>query len=169
MHCIVLVKLLLKGWVIKINCDLCGKVDGQLNRTLIEGVELNVCSDCSKFGKVLAPVKRDSPKEQHRMMQKAESKGEKVKLLLEDYAEIIKKKREEMGLSQKDFGSKINEKESTIHHIETGTLEPSLSLAQKLERFLGVKLIEEHEEGHETVKKKSEGGFTLGDFIKVKK
>ena len=155
--------------MIKINCDLCGKSDENLFRTLIENVELNVCSECSKFGKALAPIKRYTPKEQHRMMQKSEEKEEKIELIVENYAEIIKNKREAMGLSQKDFAKKINEKESTIHHIETGTLEPSLSLTKKLESILGIKLVEEHEEKHELIKKSKEEGFTFGDFIKVKK
>ena len=158
-----------KGWVIKINCDLCGKIDERLNRALIEGVELNVCSACSKFGKVLAPVKRYTPKEYHKMVQKMEEKEEKVDLLAEGYADIIKKGRESMGLTQKDFANKINEKESTIHKIEIGALEPSLHLAKKLEKALGVKIIEEYEERHEALNRKKEEGFTLGDFIRIKK
>ena len=158
-----------KGWVIKINCYLCGKVEESLNRTLIENVELNVCGDCSKFGKVLAPIKRYTPKEQPKIIQKMELKKEKIELLVENYPDIIKIKRESMGLSQKDFASRINEKESTIHKIETGSLEPNLELAKKLEKALGIKLIEQYEERHETSKRSKQEGFTLGDFIKVNK
>lgn len=157
--------------MIKINCDLCGKVDERLFRTLIESVELNVCSDCSKFGKVIASVHRPSPKEQHMkfvQQNNLQEKEEKIELLVEDYADIIKKRRESMGLTQKDFANKINEKESTIHKIETGTLEPQLSLAKKLEKFLGVKLVEEHQEKYEASKRKKEESFTLGDFINIK-
>ena len=74
-----------------------------------------------------------------------------------------------IGLSQKDFASRINEKESMIHKIETGAFEPPLDLAKKLEKILGIKLVEEHLEKHEKFKRSKEGGFTLGDFIKVKK
>ena len=43
-------------------------------------------------------------------------------------------------------------------------------MAKKLERVLGVKLVEEHEERHDFLeKKKREKGFTLGDFIDIKK
>ena len=158
--------------MIKINCDLCGKADERLFMTLIEGVELNVCSDCSKFGKVIASVHRPSPKEQHMkfaQQNNPQEKEEKIELLVENYADLIKKKRESMGLSQKDFALKINEKESAIHKIETGIFHPSIALAKRLEKFLGIKLIEEHQETHEKFKKPKEEGFTLGDFIKSDK
>lgn len=156
--------------MIKINCDLCGKTETNLSRAIIEGVELTVCSDCGKFGKVLAPVKRYSAKEQHKMAQKAEEKSEKMEILAENYPEIIKKRRESMGLSQKDFALRINEKESTVHHIETGSFTPPIQMARKLEKVLGVKLVEDYEERHEAHGKgKREQGFTLGDFIKIKK
>ena len=153
--------------MIKINCELCGKKE-DLVKALIEGVELNVCQACGKFGKVLATVKRYTPKEQHIMLKKSSPK-EKTELIVEDYAEIIKKKREQLGLSQKDFANKINEKESLIHNIETGHLEPSLALARKLEKMLGIKLVEAYEAEHEKAKTGKVEGFTLGDFIKVKK
>ena len=156
--------------MIKINCDLCGKTETDLNRAIIEGVELNVCNDCGKFGKILAPVKRYSPKEQHKMSLKTAPKEEKIELLAEDYPEIIKKRREAMGLSQKDFALRISEKESIVHHIETGSFMPPIQMARKLEKILGVKLVEDYEERREAQgKNRKEEGFTLGDFIKIKK
>lgn len=153
--------------MIKINCELCGKIDERLNRALIEGVELNVCIGCAKFGKILGSVKKPILLRRAEII--TENKDEKIELLVEDYATVIKKRREAMGLTQKDFSNKINEKESVIHKIETGALEPSLSLAKKLEKFLGVKLVEEHHEKHEQFNKSKGGGFTLGDFIKLKR
>lgn len=150
--------------MIKINCDLCGKVEVNLRRTLIEDIELNVCTDCSKFGKIIGYVKNITLKP----IRKIEQKEERTELLVENYAEIIKKKRESMGLTQKDFANKLNEKETTIHKIETGILSPSLPLARKLEKLLGIKLIEEYEEKHMVSNKKRTEGFTLGDFLNVK-
>lgn len=158
--------------MIKINCDLCGKVEDSLIRAIIEGVELDVCSACSKFGKVIAPVKRYSPKEQHKMVQRAQqtAKEEKIEILVENYADLVKRKRESMKLSQKDFALKINEKESTLHNIETGHFEPPIAMAKKLEKALGIKLLEVHEErALAREKRKNDEGFTLGDFIKVRK
>ena len=156
--------------MIKINCDLCGKTAESLAKTIIEGVQLDVCSDCEKFGKVIAAVKRPSAKEQHKQYIKQQAKKEeKIELLAEDYAEIIKKKRESMGLTQKDFAGRINEKEIIIHKIETGAFNPPLPLVKKLERFLGIRLLEQHEEKFESSGKNKNEGFTLGDFIKLKK
>ena len=154
--------------MIKINCDLCGRTTESLANAIIEGVQLDVCTECAKFGKVIA-IKRPSAKEQIKQIAKQQEKEEKIELLVENYAEIIKKKREEIGLTQKEFANRINEKESTIHKIETGALEPPLHLAKKLENALGIKLIEQHEEIHENLRKSRIEGFTLGDFINVKK
>ena len=156
--------------MIRINCDLCGKVEESLARALVEEVQLDVCSACEKFGRVIAQPKKTNPKEQARLMQKqALQKGEKTELLVEGYADIVRRKRESLGLTQKDFAGKINEKEATMHKIETGVLAPQLVLARKLEKVLGVKLIEDYEGRHEAVKKSKFEGFTLGDFIKVNK
>ena len=153
--------------MIRINCDLCGRTTESLAKAIIEGVQLDVCTECAKFGKVI-PIKRPSAKEQIKQIAKQQEKEERIELLVEDYAEIIKKKREEIGLTQKEFANRINEKESTIHKIETGALEPPLYLAKKLEKALGIKLIEQHEERHENPRKSKIEGFTLGDFINVK-
>ncbi|MBI2657117.1 TIGR00270 family protein [Candidatus Woesearchaeota archaeon] len=151
------------------NCDLCGKTAEGLAKAIIEGVQLDVCPDCTKFGRVISQPKRYSAKEQvNHMKRQLEKKEDKVELLVEDYSGIIKRKRESMGLSQKDFANRISEKESTIHKIETGSFEPDLSLARKLEKALGIKLVEHYEETHESSKSAKPAGFTLGDFIKVK-
>lgn len=153
--------------MVKINCDLCGKVDENLLRALIESVELNVCSNCSTFGKVIAPVKRQV-NETKKSIKKEEPEEEKLELIVEDYAAIIRKKRESMGLTQKDFASRLNEKESRVHKIESGIWQPNIALAKKLEKVLGIKLVEEHLEKHSAAKKGQNEGFTIGDFIKIK-
>jgi len=147
------------------NCDLCGKTEERLLKALVEGVELNVCPACGKFGKVIGHVKKEIPKAVHK---RAEPE-EKIELLVEDYASIIKNKRESMGLNQKEFALRINEKESIVHKIETGSFTPPVSLAKKLEKILGVKITEQHEERHGLAKEKRVEGFTLGDFIKIKR
>ncbi|MBI2541539.1 TIGR00270 family protein [Candidatus Woesearchaeota archaeon] len=151
----------------KINCDLCGRIAEDLAKAVIEGVTLDVCKDCSKFGKVVSQPIRPGAKEQAKRFQSLQ-KEEKSETLVENFTELVKKKREAMNLTQKDFAGKINEKETMIHKIETGSFTPPLPLVKKIERLLGIKLTEEYSEAQETVRSSRREGFTLGDFIKVK-
>ena len=149
-------------------CDLCGAETENLFRAIVEGTELNVCKDCAKYGKVIEkkPIKEETKKQ---LTKTIEPEKEIIQVIVPDFAQRIKKKRESLGLKQKEFAKKISEKESLIHNIETGSFEPSISLAKKLERFLKIKLIEEYEEEHKKGSKTKTEGFTVGDLIKVKK
>ena len=151
-------------------CDLCGAKTENLFRAIIEGTELNVCKDCAKYGKVIEkkPIKLVEEKKEH-VKKSVESEKEIVQIIVSDFAQRIKKKRESLGLKQKEFAKKISEKESLIHNMETGSFKPSISLARKLEKFLKVKLIEEYEEEHKKETTTKSEGFTIGDLIKVKK
>lgn len=152
------------------NCDLCGN-ETELYLTLIEGTELNVCKKCSKFGKVLKKIKTE-----HEIKKEIKEEKEKIKLpekeiiqiIVPNYHKLIKTAREKLGLKQEEFAKKINEKINLIHLIETGKFEPNIALARKLEKFLKIKLIEEHEEVRTRKTKTKTDKFTIGDFIKVK-
>ena len=61
-------------------------------------------------------------------------------------------------------------KESLLHKIETGSFEPTIDLARKLERLLHIVLVETRGETLAAVAKsehKSEG-LTIGDILKLK-
>jgi len=146
-------------------CDMCGS-SGKLFRAKVEGAELTVCQKCSKFGNILGVVKDLEEKEVIRLRKEPES--ENIEIIVQDYAEKIRKKRESLGLTQKDFAKKINEKESLIQKIESGNFKLSIALAKKIEKFLKLRLIEEYEEKHETQKHTKSEGLTIGDFIKGK-
>jgi putative transcription factor len=72
-------------------------------------------------------------------------------------------------MNQEDFAKKIAEKVSVVHKLEIGEIKPSLALARKLERLLGIKLIEFYEEESKGNAKVSTEGFTIGDIVKIKK
>jgi len=146
-------------------CDMCGS-EGKLYSTIIEGSELKVCHECSKYGKVIGIVKEETV-ELKRAASAAPEK-EIIEVVVEDFADRIKKRRERLGLTQKGFAKKLNEKVSVIHKIESGTFIPQLELTKKLEKFLQIKLFEQHEEEHKKTAKAETGTFTLGDFIKKK-
>lgn len=160
-------------------CDLCGK-SGTLYKTEIEGSRVNACESCASYGKVLHEIKQEQPKKagaSKSASQNSSSPGsvqkkpEIIQLIVKDYASKIKNARERKKIKQEDFAKMINEKDSLIHHLESGRMEPSMELAEKLEKALGIKLIEEMtlEPEEEKRNMKASGPMTLGDLINIKK
>ena len=148
-------------------CDMCGD-SSRLYKVIVEGAELSLCKECSKFGKVIAPIQQDAPYSAKKSIK--EPQPENIQILVEDYAEKIKRKREQMVLSQKELAERLNEKESVLQKIESGHFEPPIETAKKIEKFLNIKIIEEHEEKYEDKMPKARAEtFTIGDFIKIKK
>ncbi len=142
---------------------MCGS-EGQMFKAEIEGSLLTVCKNCSRYGKILKEIRPEKPPAKKKEIQKKEI----LFVIVDDFAEIIKKKRESLSIKQEDFAKMINEKVSLLHNIETGRYKPSLNLARKLEKRLGIKLIEQHEETHKQSSSQKDEGFTIGDFIKIK-
>jgi putative transcription factor len=147
-------------------CDICGK-ETELLKTSVEGTVLNVCQKCAQFGKVLSVPKPIDQRTAKPIPQKPPER-EATQIIVPDYASIVKRARESMGLKQEDFAKKVNEKVSLVHNLESGRFKPSIGLAQKLERFLKVKLIEEYEEKRDVAAKKRNEGLTLGDVLNFK-
>ena len=151
---------------------MCGS-SGKLYKAIVEGAELTVCHDCSKFGRVTGVIKQEVSRKSKPKIdatyENKEPQKEIMQIIVGNYAEKIKRKRESLGLKQEEFAKKINEKESLIQKIESGHFEPSIELAKKIEKFLRIKLIEEHEEKHEKQTKSKTDSFTIGDLIKIKK
>src|SRR3989338_5048099 len=99
---------------------MCGK-ECALFKSMVEGSEMNVCSQCSKFGKVVSQIKEPlTGKKQAKLEIKMHSNQELILSVVLNYSEIIKSKRGQLGLNQEDFAKQLNEKISVIHKMETG-------------------------------------------------
>ena len=151
-------------------CDLCGKT-GEMYKTEIEGTIMTTCADCKKFGKTLAKVRETQKivKQEQRIKPR---KSEPVETITKNYSSLIKNTRENLGMNHKDFAKKLSEKESNIHAMESGKREPSIALARKIEKQLGIKLVEIHaEEDFKIPLKPGQAGteLTIGDFMTLKK
>ncbi|MBN2567230.1 TIGR00270 family protein [Candidatus Woesearchaeota archaeon] len=156
-------------------CDMCGAT-GEIYRAEIEGTELQVCESCASLGRVIGRVEqpealrrrkaRPSPQERPRLPAR---RNETIQVIVDGYAGIVKAARERIGLKQKELAMRIAEKESLIHNIESGHFEPGIGLARKLERFLKVSLIEDHEETHDGAFSAGGEDVTLGDVIRIKR
>ena len=72
-------------------------------------------------------------------------------------------------MKQEDLAKKLNEKESVIHNIEAERLEPNITLARKLERFLKVKLVDEGQVESSVASGRDASPVTIGDVIKIRK
>lgn len=158
-------------------CDMCSSPE-VIYRIELEGTMLNVCEQCAAYGRVVAKLKHEEPvkksKKKEKMFEQAELKPKKetetMQLIVPEYPQLIKNKRESLGLKQEELAKKIAEKESVIHKLESGRMKPDLNLARKLEKFLKIRLVEEVElESPGTSgKKTSSEGLTLGDLINIK-
>lgn len=126
-----------------VDCEMCGKKNISANKVKIEGTIMTVCDACSKYGVKLAdPKKMNNNFNSIRPKFKREDPNAN-KFIVKNYGPIIKQARESRKLKQEEVASKVGEKESLIHKVESGNFKPSFKLAHKLERFFSIKLIEE--------------------------
>ena len=164
-------------------CEMCGEtIRGIPKLVRVEGAELQVCSRCEKYGtEVQQPrrtdVKRPAARPSAATPRPVVSLPVRRKRdlfdymegeIVEDYAERIRRARMEKGLSQKDLAMQMKERELLIKKIEKRELIPEEDVRKKLERALGIKLIDAvaTESGKKTQAKITQ---TLGDLTVIKK
>lgn len=157
-------------------CEMCGKDSERLTNVSVEGTTLSVCPNCTKYG--TRPRVNFSRGNYRRPTRPSIPRTEES--IVSGYHIKIEKARQAKGIKQEDFAKQLNEKESLIHNIETGHMKPSISLAKKIGRALGINIVEEITEESLHVKKeffknkttsepKNNGVLTIADIIKFKK
>ena len=163
-------------------CPICGSVIwGKGQKVLLEGAKITVCQVCAKHGqKIKSPhsssqIKPSGDLRQEKQRKRASSKvnGLLEMELVSDYARKIRNARNANHLTQEQFAQKINEKPSLLRRIEAGKAEPTVKLAQKLEKYYKIKLLKKADEIEVDTRKymKKATSSSLGDiaFIKKKK
>jgi len=152
-------------------CERCGR-KAKLTLVEIEGAQMYLCPDCSRYGKVVQ--RREEPPPQRKVSAPRPKQPRRPdvlsreKELAQDYPRRIQRGREKLGLSREELGRKINERVSVIAKLEHGEMHPPDSLVKKLEKTLGIELMEDVEEVHIS-SSASSTGMTLADFIVRKK
>jgi len=163
-------------------CEVCGKkIEGQPYIALIEGAKLIVCNECARLASISWRLSK------RRSKAKAVIKSRPLKAIkvsppkklgedlevIEGYGLIVKRAREKLGLSQEELGSLINEKASVIKRVESERMIPDTSLARKLEKALGVKLLIKPSElplpSEFKVLRGGKPTLTLGDIAEIKR
>jgi len=158
-------------------CELCGKDVTFCRKVTIEGVQLEVCTECAKFGieTKKAPEKETAPKpviaqrlevREKRSRPRDVLEGMGKEELVEDFPARIRNARSGKGMSQKDLAMKINERLTVLSKIETGQMRPDDKMTAKLERELGIKLREKIVDT-QVAKGMSTSELTLADLIRM--
>ena len=146
--------ILIEGSLLKV-CPTCGKFGSasppsvKPNTTSKARVQSGSTPDLGYTTKT--PTKKEViqnrlEKRERRMSGKDiyELRGEKELAL--DFHIRIQKARNQLNLSQDELGQKINERKSVISKIENKSMKPDDKLVRKLEKALGIKLMETFED-----------------------
>jgi len=158
---------------------MCGKNVTFCKKVSIEGVHLEVCAECAKFGTEARKetAKPEGPKPIiTQRLEVREKRGKprdiyvsgETEELAEDFADRIRESRQKRGMSQKDLAMRINEKVTVLSKIETGDMRPDEKLIAKLQKELGIAL-KEKVSPILAAKESGPRPLTLADLIKIKK
>jgi uncharacterized protein (TIGR00270 family) len=138
-------------------CELCGSKNAT-RKTKIDSVILATCEECTSFGQELARVELSSA---NRIIPKLETGG----AIVPNFKNLIRDARSKKGLTQEDAAKRLNEKSSILKRIEDGW-EPPMVTIKKLEKFFGLKLVEEIKD-EKVVKSSGKAALTIGDIAEV--
>ncbi len=151
----------------KKTCSICGKQVSVLYETRIEDTVLEVCKECSKLGTVIKKIDDSEDKEDAYVFESSD-KEENIEVIIDNYGNIIKKKRESLGLKQEELAKLLGIKESLLHKIESNHIEPSMDLAKRIEKKMHIKLIESVKPKKMMSHVDNDKVKTLGELIKEK-
>ncbi|MCX8198378.1 MAG: multiprotein bridging factor aMBF1 [Candidatus Micrarchaeota archaeon] len=145
------------------DCEICGEGEAEYI-ILVEGARLQVCRECSGAGKIL---KAPAPQSHGKAYAKESSRQELEPV--EGYGRIISEARKKLGLPLKVLAERINEKESFLERIEHEKAYPDEKVARKLEKELGVKLLQVAENESAASSQSISKGMTIGDIIEIER
>ncbi len=151
-------------------CEMCGKISN-LVLADIEGSVIRVCAVCASYGQV-----RRAPSETSYRRAPVKTMPQEEYELVSNFAALLHQERAKRKLTQTDFATLLQEKESVVAKWEAGSIKPGLDMARKLGKILGLNLVTRQGEAAavENAEDKAQGKktgaeFTLGDFVKVRK
>jgi putative transcription factor len=155
-------------------CEICGRpIEGEPIPVEVDKAVLYVCRSCAaQYGKratqqqpQAAAQKKPAPRPKPAAPRPPPLEVE----LVENFGAVIRRARENLGLSREALAAMLGVKETVLRRIEAGQLQPDLALAKRLERALGVRLlVEAAEEGVAKSGGKVERGLTLGEVAEIR-
>ncbi|MEZ0394378.1 MAG: multiprotein bridging factor aMBF1 [Desulfurococcaceae archaeon] len=158
-------------------CELCGREvrnERELYRVYFEGTLMRVCAEC--YSKIVRerskaqPPRAGVPARQRPLAQAKRRSAAEEYEVVEDYAKRVREARMRLGWSEEALAQRVRESENVIKRIEAGKLKPSIDLARRLEKVLGITLLEpvvEEPSGvRATPAKGTDEYYTVGDFVR---
>jgi putative transcription factor len=155
-------------------CEICGMpIIGRPYYAEVDGVEMVLCASCYmklvRSGRAKPIRRRQQPRKASPPRARSASSITEYEIV-EDYDEKIKSARQAKGLTTKELALKLKISESLLRKIEQGKLKPSIDLARRIERLLGVKLVVPTEEPEAMEGSRGEGEYpTLGDVVVIRR
>ncbi len=144
------------------DCEICGRRPAY-GEALIEGAKLMVCKACGKGAQMVA--KREVKKESAPM-----ERSEEEEDVVEGWGRRIREARERKGQSVEELAKEIKESAAYLQAIEAERMKPTIKTAKKLEKALGITLIEKYVvSGGSGLEEKSFKEITLEDLLEAQK
>ena len=147
-------------------CELCGKENTGVFNILVSGAQISACATCSTKRGFSIPSRetgRTRPS-----IKSPISRARKTRPTFEaasDFHIRIRKAREASGMSVEELGRKMNLRVQDLQKYEGGSVPPD-SVAKKLEKALGIMILEEVEANDVSpVVKRSNKSVTIADML----
>lgn len=150
-------------------CEVCGRPVRKLVQVNIEGSVVRACFSCSKLGTRVPGHKPRVPGPKSFRRKPSFKRQEPTLEPVPGYGDALRDRREELGLTQEELGKRLNEKTSVVARLEAERMVPSEALAKKIERHMGIRILEKVDEQREQAYRASGGELTLGDVVKIKR
>ncbi|MEM0493583.1 MAG: multiprotein bridging factor aMBF1 [Candidatus Thermoplasmatota archaeon] len=156
-------------------CEMCGNDHKGCKLGTVDGVKMMLCPDCIRYATGIEQIKTPQLNIQVTTQKKRDTRpagsekdvfAKMEKELVSDWPVRIKTAREKKGLSREELGFRIGERTVTISKIEKGDLRPSDKMIEKLEKELGITLLEDVVKPSYQGTRSHSTGLTLGDFIR---
>lgn len=123
-------------------CEICGKTSARMFVVAVEGAQMTACQECAKGKRIILHLGEETGSRSRAKTETSDKEPE----IVEGYGELIRKARESMQLPVGVLAEKISEKESTLIRVEKQKSLPTIKLALKLQKELGIKLFAGGEE-----------------------
>ena len=142
------------------NCEICGAFEENLIKTEVEGSIMNLCKNCSKYGKVIGASVQANNKVKKIMESESQLKY--------DYLNEIKHALNESGLSIEEAAERIRCSPKDLKKVVNGEMLPDKNITEKLEKLLKISLYEIDFVSDSAFKKDTDE-LSFGDVVDIKR